>query len=466
MKSSIYVSAEQIQVIGYAGSRVREFAACSLPEGIIYNGLIMDAPFLTESLISMKREHPGLFSGGVSLVMDGSSILSRRLFAPKLRNNQYLQLVRDEFIDSISSSNDLVCGYRRLDEHAIMAFAVDKNQVDSYISAFKAAGIKTASIHIGVELLLSFINSIPELKHSTAVLNVIDGFTMLSMIFVGGSNIFTSRTRLYGDENDKIHSSILANLNGLLQFARSQSHEITESFYLGLNEADLVVLQENNPYPVIRIDSLKINEGEPYIPPTAHFACLNTRFGNGVDLLVARKELDKFIKRQRPKNLWVPALGIYILMLAGIAGFFLFEAARVGESAQDIYGYINSLAITARLELIETLQVETASYHNIARQAVEKAAWASSMPEAVSPMLNFVIYDHGVDITVTDFEFNERSSIRVSAIAADAQFASDYIDALYDGGVARRVIYRGFGSGGSGMFTFTIDITLSLEGAE
>jgi len=468
MKSSIYVSAEQIQVLGYAGNKVKQFATFPLPEGTIYNGTIMDAPFLTECLVSMKKDNPELFKSGVTVVMDGSSILSRRLVTPKLRNRQYLQLVRDDFIDSISNTNDLVCGYRKLEsqENAILAYAVDKAQVDSYISTFKDAGIKPDAIHIGVEILLSYVSSMKEFKHSTTVLNVIDGLTMLSMLFVEGNNIYMSRTRLYGDENDRIHNSILANLNGLIQFAQSQNHDvITKSYYLGITDADVVLLQENNPYPDIDIGGLHTYQGSLDIPPATHFAYLNMKFGEaGVDLIAARKELDKHIKRQRPKKVWIPLLIIYVLAFGAVTGFLLHQLFHVGNDIQELRDHINSPDIAARLEVIEVLQSETAAFQDVSRQASEKAEWLDSMPEALSQMFQFVIFDHGVEVYVLVVDFNERSGIvRVSAITEDARIASDYVDALYDSGVAQHVRYQGFGSGAAGLFTFTVDITLNLD---
>jgi len=72
MESSIYVSAEQIQAIGYNGGAVVSFAAFPLPEGTMYNGTITDGAFLAECLASMKKENSDLFKGGVTLIVDGS----------------------------------------------------------------------------------------------------------------------------------------------------------------------------------------------------------------------------------------------------------------------------------------------------------------------------------------------------------------------------------------------------------
>ena len=224
MKSSIYVSAEQIQVIGHLGGAVRRYVTYPIPEGTMFNGTITDSAFLAECLMSLKREHSELFSSGTTLIVDGSTILSRRITSPNLSHKQYLQLVRDDFADSIDSTDNLVCGYHKLQsvENAILACAVNKAQVDSYISTFNEAGIKLSGIHIGVDTILGLVKSRADLQQGTIVINVIDGLTMLSMLFENGNNIFISRSRLYGEEKEQVFRSVLENLNGLIQFTRSK----------------------------------------------------------------------------------------------------------------------------------------------------------------------------------------------------------------------------------------------------
>jgi len=82
-------------------------------------------------------------------------------------------------------------------------------------------------------------------------------------------------------------------------------------------------------------------------------------------------------------------------------------------------------------------------------------------------MMDMIVYRHGVDVYVTSFEFTEDTGIvRVSATCADANVSADYVDALINSGVARSVSYRGYGSTTEGVFTFTVDITLSVEGVQ
>jgi len=341
--------------------------------------------------------------------------------------------------------------------------------VDRYIEVFAQAGIKLLSIRIGVELLLDFVATKPQLQKSTIVLNVLDGQTMLSMVFVGGDNIFMSRTRLYGEDKAQLFNNMLENLSGLIQFVQSQKHgAITESYYLGVSEADIALLKEINPYDDIMIGTLELSKSAVEVPAKAHFAVLNAKSAKGgVDLLEARKLLDAYVKNKQPKKWWIPALVVYVLMFLGATGYLLYEIHNLNQQIKEIEDYINSPYVVQRQAELNELRNETNYYNDIVQQAEERAEWERQMPAATSDILDFIIFGHGTAVTVRSFEFNERSeTVRVNAACVDAQIANNYVNALYREGVAENVQYTGYGSDSDGMFTFSVEITLNIEGRD
>jgi Tfp pilus assembly PilM family ATPase len=468
MKSTVYISAEQIQVIGYAKKQIKRVVTFPVPEGTMYNGTIMDSAFLSECLALMKKDNPKLFKKGVSLVADGSSILTRRLTTPRLSHKQYLQRVRDDFVDSISDTNDLVCAYRKLGDGAILGCAVNRTQVDSYISTFKAAGIKLTNIHIGAELLHALVRNDRRLQQATVVLNVLDGLMMLSMIFVKGNNILMQRTRLYGDEKAQINNQIIESLNTLNQFAQSQKHdEISQSYYLGMDVADIIELEGLNNHEGIKISPLVLYAGKEDVPPEAHFACLDMQYGQkGMDLIEARRELDRYIRSKRPKKLWIPVLTAYAAVLVGLALYLWLEVRDVESRTAEINAFIQRQDITDAQAELNRLMYETNSVYRISQQFNARAEWEETLALAASHMLDQIIFSHGLDVTISSFNFNEATGVvLVSAITPDAQTSMSYVTALYDMGVARNVVYFGFGPGRDG-YAFNVDIYLAIGGDE
>jgi len=255
----------------------------------------------------------------------------------------------------------------------------------------------------------------------------------------------------------------------LIQFTHSQKFdEITNSYYLGVSESDIKLLNALNPHTDIHIGTLTIGGSQEDIPPDAHFACLNMLYGGScINIVTARSALDKYIKRKRPRKLWIPFFALYVAVLAAASGYLWMEVSRVEKDIDEINSYISSPAIIQKRGELDDMLKRTAQYNDVARQAEAKNTWEGSLPKASSSMLDKIVLLHGVDVTVTGFEFDESTGIvRVNAFCADASVSSDYVDALYKSGVARNVHYQGYGSAADGTFVFTVDITLDVKEAE
>ena len=465
MKSSIYVSAEKIHIIGFAENTFTHYASCQLPEGTMYNGTIIEPAYLVECLISLKQNNPELFKSGVTLIVDGSSILSRRLNTPMLSRKRYLQMIRDDFADSIENPEDIVCGYRKLDMtgNSIFACATHRVLVDSYLSVFKQAGISPDSIHIGAEAILSYVKSNPELQRSTIVLNVIDGVTMLSLIFEDGNNVFMSRSRLYGEDNDEFLRSVLNNLNGLIQFNRSQNFgEIERSYYMGLSEGDMAQINALNPHSNIQMKPLILYNGKDAPPHNAHFACLNTMLGNeSIDLITALKELGDYIKGKKPRRIWLPLIAAFAAVLAIPVVYLLLELNSVKNDVEEVFSYVYSGEVMRKKDELAALAEELAFYEDITYQFERNSAWENSLPQISSQALDEIIFLHGKDISVTSIDFDESTGIiRVYAKCANANTPTEYVDALTASGIASSIEYHGYDSDPEGLFTFYVDIYL------
>ena len=467
MKSSVYISAEQIEVIGYVGGAVKQFVTYPLAEGTMINGTITDAAFLTECLTAMRKENPKLFTDP-TLIVDGSSILSRRLVTPKLSHKRTLQLVRDDFADTTGDRDNLICGYHKLNAEggadAIVACAANKSLVDSYAAAFKSAGIKISAIRIGAEALLKFVGSNPDLKKASFVLNLIDGFTQVSMIFENGNNVFMSRSRLYGETKEQKFQNVLENLHGLINFNRSEKFsEITRCYYLGVTEADMRLIEALNPYGDISMGMLNLfRNTKGVLPPEAHFVYLNMLMpSDSIDLMAGRKELDKHIRHSKPKKLWIPFMILYILLLAAPTGYYIWQVYLVGKDIDEANAYLQDAGVLEKQEMLDALTRDTSRYRGMIGQQEEMAAWEETMIRASSGLLDLFISAYaGVD--VTQFAFDEKTGhVKISAKCADENTASFYVDFLEDSDMVKTIIYRGFSYDSNGLYSFSIDITLN-----
>ena len=471
MKISTYISSEQIQVIGHSGGAPKRFNAYSLPEGVVFNGVILDQPYMVKALTSLKNKNPGIFNGEVSLIVDGSSLLSRKISTPKLSRARYINLVRDDFGDTIENPGDIVCGYIELssNESAILGYAVNREQVDTYINVFKEAGIVLASIHIGSEAILRYVATTSKLQSGTIAINVIDGTAMLTMLFVNGNNVFSSRTKLYGDYEDQMLDNILDNLNGLKQFAQAQKFgEIKRSFYLGLSDDEVGIMEENNPHSEIRLYPLSVYDGPGGAPPPeTHFCCLNMILGSKcINLVEARKELDRYVREKKPSKSKFVFIILFILGLSVPALYLYIEVSFVDSDIAEARAYIDSELVARRLEQISLLRERTTVLADIVNQGEVKSEWEDSMVKATSFMLNTLIFDHGENVFVTQFDFSEVSGVaRMGVRCEDATVSTYYVDVLQASGIVRDrgVSYRGYSSSDGELYLFQVDVRLIAD---
>lgn len=477
MKSSIYISSEKIEVIGYTNAAksisVKNYMVCPLPEGTMINGTIIDSAHLVECLSAMRAKKPLLFSEP-SLIVDGSSILTKRIDAPKLKKHQYIRLIMDDFADSAEDFEDMVCDYHSLNagSSAILGYVTEKALVDSYISVFGKAEIKLKSIRIGVQSIINYVNSNPALNNKTFILNVIDGVTMLSMIFENGVNVFMSRTRLYSEENEQLIQNIFENLSGLIQFEKSQKfNNITNSYYMGLSRDALNFMREINPYPDITLEHLDIFrdiDGTDKLPAETHFACLNMFLSDdSIDLIHSRKMLDKIKRLERPKNYWIPVLIGAAVLIALPVVYLNSQVSAVNAKIMQLNTYMTDPAVMQKSTQIDALMEETAHYNDVINQLQEKTELDNSKSLVSNQVLELITSTYRHKVSVTDFDFDENAGvIHVNGVCANQVDAAGYVDALKTNSRINAVKYTGYSYGRDGEYKFSVDVTLNNLGAE
>ena len=468
MKVSIYFSAEQILMIGHDGGAAKKFIAHPLSEGVVYNGAIIDSGMLVDALNKIKAGNAGLFKGEVSLIIDGSSILMRRVSTPKLNAKSYKQLVRDEFSDTAQDAGEIVCGYRelRVGENAIIGFSANREQVEKYISVFSDAGIKLSAIHIGMEAIISFVETKPAMQTGTFVLNLVDGMTMLTMLFVSGINVFMSRSRLYGEDREQMLGNILDNLNGIVQFTQSQRvGELTRSYYLGLNAEELRRISDRNHHSSISIENLQVYEGPGGSPPPeTHFCCLNMRLtGRKVNLVSVRKEQGSFTKDKKPGKTWIFLLALLVIGLVGPSVYLFMQVSGLDSDISRVSGQINSPNTQMRLVELDLLNQENAFLNDVNAQEGIMENYHRTLTPVERSMLEFFLFNHGEEVTVRSISYDSMSrTVNLSAVCPDATVSADYVDVLYASGRVERVTYRGYGYEGD-LYAFTVEILLIVE---
>jgi len=480
MKSSIYISPEKIEVLGYlkTGQMVtaKDYLTYPLPEECIINGKIIDAGPVTEGLNLLKGKKPELFKD-LSLIMDGSFIFTKKITVPgKLKKKQYDGVIRDEFAEVAGDHENMICDHYMLETAAdqsksILACAVESEHLENYLSILKSAGIKPSAVRIGLLAVLRYISGDPELMDMTFVLNIVDGDTMLSMTFQRGVNTFLSRTRLYGEDHEAMILNTLDGLSGFIQFNKSQNFDdITHCFYLGLNESDMNLVELHSSYNNIQLKPLNIYKnarGGASLPAEAHFAYLDALSNDSAyDLVRGVKALNKAKKKSRPRKWWIPALIAFAILLAAPAGYLAKQISDTEKGIAGINDYLSSTNIAERSAELEIIMAETSRIRNIINQAEKREMADHKLPRATVPLMEAIVH-HGANTVINNFEFSEENGIiRVSGASPTENDAAKYVELLKTNDLIEDIYYTGYSYDSQGRYNFSANIKIRIAERE
>jgi len=476
MKASIHISTNMVEVLSYTkiGNHVtvKDFYTCPLPEECVINGVILDGSPIIEGLRSIKSAHPQLFKDA-SLVLDGSFVYTKRINVPgKLNKWMYYQVIRDEFAEAVTDAENLICDHLPLGinedgSKQILACAVERTHIQTYLAILKEAGIEPKKVRLGIQAVLRHISSKPEYSEQPFILKIIDGELVLSMIFQKGVSVFQSRSRLYGDDRATLVQNSLDGLSGIIQFNKSQNFDdIKHCYFLGLSDSDMDFIKMSNAYPDIEffnIELFKNVKGGGGLPPNVHVVYLSTLIPDSeVDLLQSIRMSDIFKKRNKPKKIWIPIVAGLGVLLIGAAVLLWFLATGVERDVRELNSFLSSAQVQNEKSEIAKLNDDTASADAVYDKAMQMIDTDYAKPEITRSLINTIVQTGGRTVHINSFTFRDSDgSVRVSATAATEFDASDYIERLRGNSMIGDVEYLGYALESEGSFRFTFQVTVN-----
>ena len=242
VKTSVYISNGSVHVVkgSQAGQKVnvQSINETEIEEGCILNGVITDPAALKQSLESAHID-----AKSVSVVIDGSSVITKLIDVPMLRDQKsLLTIIADSFQD-IENREAMITDYMVIDQQneqggaTVLATMVERDFLAEYIELFQSLGLKIDSIDIALACMIKYIMNINKLFEETFVYAVMDRNTLTLTLFVDGNYRFSRRVRLMADLNskDELFDEIVRVLLNLVQFNKSEktNHDITDFYFSG-----------------------------------------------------------------------------------------------------------------------------------------------------------------------------------------------------------------------------------------
>lgn len=246
VKTSVYISNESIQVVtgSFSGRKVviKDIVETKVQEGCILNGVITDAQAMKQGIESAHID-----AKSISLVIDGTSIMTKLLEVPLLKDKEKLRVVIADSFQDIENRDNMITDYMVLDEKnaqggaTVLATLVEKDFIAEYIELFESAGLKIDSIDISLSCMIKYIMNINRLIDETFVYAVVDKHTVTFVLFVEGDYRFSRRIRIMNEnDTDEMFEELVRTLLNLIQFNKSEktAHDITDFYFSGLKKAD------------------------------------------------------------------------------------------------------------------------------------------------------------------------------------------------------------------------------------
>ncbi len=244
MAVSLYISNNYINAVQGSSAKgsviVKSSVKVPVQEGLLINGMIMNEDLLSDAVKNVWADNTEL-SKNISLIVDSTSVLSKRLRVPVANDKKLLEIIKDEYAE-VENYDRLLYDYRVLNPKAkgggmdILSCAVEREFIEGYISLFDKAGLKLESVNTALSSIIDAAAFSKALSRKTYVIANLDGNNLSNTLFVNGDYNYSSRSRLLEEVGceDSV-SEMYRILSSLIQFNKSQKtgFDITDIFFTG-----------------------------------------------------------------------------------------------------------------------------------------------------------------------------------------------------------------------------------------
>ncbi|MEG1687021.1 MAG: hypothetical protein RR276_03970 [Angelakisella sp.] len=232
-KTAVYLGNDRIQILTGNPSggtlKVSYWYSQPLEEGIITNGVITAPEELGDQLKSLRAAKK-LPAGALHLVIDSGTILNKLTTMPLAPHKKLQALVADEFADAPQSRASLLFDYSVVipknpegNGGTVLCTATERSLVEGYIDLFTGLNNNLLSIRLGLDCTISLCDFLPELRGKNFILLLLDGKTLVSMLFFQGAYFFYRLLEQRGTPRsvDELHQRV----SYIQQFHKSQLGE-------------------------------------------------------------------------------------------------------------------------------------------------------------------------------------------------------------------------------------------------
>lgn len=447
MKHYIYIQNDGVQLVSKKGKNFT-YATVPLQAGAIVNGVIMRPDDIKQAISQFPTKPKA-----VTLVVDSTNIIIKKVEMPKISAGQLDQIIKGEF-DLFQREDKYVFDANVMAQSGntmtVLCYAVAKDFLDGYLSVFKDLKIKLLRIDTVMNSVIKYIASMPTLNQKTFVLNIVVADNLLTILFEQGSYKFSNRSRIMGQDNPAMYSqNLFARLSSMVQFHQSEKSKfpIEQSYYIGLSPENIAHLGTFMSNAGSTIEPVSFFSGDfelPYFAP--YMGHLTNK--RDVNLLINKQEARQ--KQQERNGLLLRGLVLAVFCgILGFRGYTIYQADKQLEL--DIYrveAYFQSQSVASDLTYFNTLQEQKDA---LVAQSDEFSLLDASIESAKrfdAASMDALLQEH----LITDFSYSiSGHTLEITGSAPSSAEAVAYIDGLRATGYFQDLRYTGYSKEESGV---------------
>lgn len=429
--------------------KVREAWQEEAPEGSIINGIITDEEaflawikdFFTRNKLPKKD---------ITLVVNSSQFNYKVLEFPRFKDSEIKKMIPREYAEHRTESTLFTYYTLEGDNYSkkqkILATAVEKEFLLSYINLFRQAGIEISAIDSEISCLVRLFSNSPEIRKKTCLIQVLDGREVISMLFLKGNYYYSQKNRLFNqDPMEGLAQELESIRDRLFQFITSQQiREPVEAVYLcGTGQNDLKKEMEED----------KIFSGKDVIFKEKSVRKKNIEFLYPIGSLLGKRQGATFFRqlKQEQKEKKKQREMLKLFLPSGVVLIVCFlTAAYMGRS------YYSGLKELERLQLQENRMANEKAGYEMALASVDAMRYKIGVVEDTwehlmsYPVINSSIEQvlaacAGSDVSVEIKSFQRDSGVlTIEAQTNDVKNVNGFIAKLQEQDIFEAVEYSGY----------------------
>ncbi|MDD3253179.1 MAG: hypothetical protein PHV18_11530 [Lachnospiraceae bacterium] len=255
MSTVIYLSNQDVKAVVGTGkanqATVTRVCRAQAPEGSIINGLVTNEETFVPFLKNFWEENQ-LPKKDVTLVLGSARTVTRPIQVPKMPHKKMMEYLPREFA-AMEHTDDPVYSYVVLWQEGTMrqviATMLDRRFLQPHVERFQALGVKLSSVVMAAAAEIQALDQLDYIRDKTCIVQMLDGMTLLNIVYVNGHYYQLSRGRIFGERGTPAFGVECArSISNQQQFLKTQQiEESITHIYLGgeFQAEDIEVCKES-----------------------------------------------------------------------------------------------------------------------------------------------------------------------------------------------------------------------------